>query len=417
MADELMDTNKDQMLAGVKVLDISNLIAGPGIATNLADYGADVIKVEHPRTGDLIRNWGEKKNGIPLAWKAHGRGKRLLAVDLNTKEGQDIVKKLASQVDIVIESYRPGKLEEWGLGYETLSANNPKLILLRVSGWGQTGPYKNRPGFGTLAEASSGFAHITGLANGPPTLPSIPLADAIAAMTGTYAVMMALYHRVAHGGVGQVIDVSLLQAMFALVGPMAVEYDQLGIVQNRFGNGSPRGVPRNAYQTSDGRWVAISAHASDMSARLFRAIGRGEMVEDPRYNTNTNRLKHRAEVDGVIADWIGSHPLREVLDTLQQFEVPAAPVNDIAQIMADPHFQARKAVIQVNDEDLGPVRMPNIPVEFSRTPGNIRHPGRTAIGCDSVEILKSIGMNEEQIEQLVKKQIVAVPARKAAAKA
>ena len=412
-----MEPSKAQMLAGVKVLDISNLIAGPAIATNLADYGADVIKVEHPRKGDLIRNWGEKKNGIPLGWKSHDRNKRLLAADFNTKEGQEIIKKLAAQVDIMIESYRPGKLEEWGLGYETLSAINPKLILLRISGFGQTGPYKSRPGFGTLAEAISGFAHITGLADGPPTLCSIPLGDSVAGLTGTYAVMMALYHRDVHGGKGQVIDVNLLESMFALVGFLAVEYDQLGIIQGRVGNSSPRGVPRNAYRTSDGRWVAISAHASDMCARVFQAIGRGELVEDPRYATNSARLKHRAEVDGLIAGWIGSHPLNEVLDAFERFEVPAAPVYDIAQIMGDPHFKERNAVIQVNDEDLGPIRMANIPVKFSETPGEIRYPGRTDIGCDSVEILKSIGMSDPQIEELIKKQIVAVPARKAAAKA
>ena len=228
-----MERNSEQMLANVSVLDISNLIAGPGISTILADFGADVIKVEHPKTGDYIRNWGHKKNGIPLAWKSHGRGKRLLSVNLNTAEGQKIIRKIASHVDVMIESYRPGKLEEWGLDYETLSADNPKLILIRVSGWGQTGPYRDRPGFGTLAEAFSGFAHITGQADGPPTLPSFALADGIAALVGTYAVMMALYYRDVQNRPGQIIDLSIFEPIFAVLGPQAIEYDQLGITGNR----------------------------------------------------------------------------------------------------------------------------------------------------------------------------------------
>ena len=251
----------DQMLTGVSVLDISNLIAGPGISTNLADFGADVIKVEHPKIGDYIRNWGHSKNEVPLAWKSHARGKRLLSVNLNTVKGQKIILKLAEKADIMIESYRPGKLEEWGLDYDTLSAQNPKLILVRVTGWGQTGPYKNRPGFGTLAEAISGFAHITGQADGPPTLPSFALADGITGIVGTYAVMMALYHRDVHDQPGQVIDLSIFESIFSILGPQVIEFDQLGIVQKRFGNRSPRGVPRNAYETSDQRWVAVSASA------------------------------------------------------------------------------------------------------------------------------------------------------------
>ena len=404
-----MERNSEQMLANVSVLDISNLIAGPGISTILADFGADVIKVEHPKTGDYIRNWGHKKNGIPLAWKSHGRGKRLLSVNLNTAEGQKIIRKIASHVDVMIESYRPGKLEEWGLDYETLSADNPKLILIRVSGWGQTGPYRDRPGFGTLAEAFSGFAHITGQADGPPTLPSFALADGIAALVGTYAVMMALYYRDVQNRPGQIIDLSIFEPIFAVLGPQAIEYDQLGIIQQRFGNRSPRGVPRNAYQTSDGRWVAISAFASDMALRLFRAMGRDDMLEDPRYNTAANRLENGDVVDGIVADWMKQYPLKEVLDRLEEYEVPVAPVYDIAQIMHDPQYQARQAITQIPDEDLGAVKMTNIPVKFSLTPGKIRHSGRTAIGHDTVAILKSIGINDREIEELIDKKIVMRP--------
>ena len=401
-----MEQNTDQMLTGVTVLDISNLIAGPGISTNLADFGADVIKVEHPKSGDYIRNWGYKKNGVPLAWKSHGRGKRLLGVDLNSAEGQKIIRKIASKVDILIESYRPGKLEEWGLSYENLSLENPKLILVRVSGWGQTGPYKNRPGFGTLAEAFSGFASITGQADGPPTLPSFALADGVTSLVGTYAVMMALYHRDVHDMPGQMIDLSIFESLFSIIGPQAIEYDQLGIIQKRFGNRSKRGVPRNAYETSDHLWVAISATVADLPLRVFRAIGRDDMTVDPRYATTAKRLEHTDAIDGIIADWIKNNTLSVVLEKFEAFEVPFAPVYSIAQIMEDSQYLARNAITDIQDEDLGKVRMTNIPVKFSRTPGRIRHTGRTAIGHDSVEILKSIGIENDEILWLIDKGVV-----------
>ena len=394
------------MLEGVRVLDISNLIAGPGISTILADFGADVIKVEHPKIGDYIRNWGHKKDGVPLAWKSHGRGKRLLSVNISKPEGQAIIRRLAADVDILIESYRPGKLESWGLDYDTLAAANPGLILVRITGWGQTGPYKDRPGFGTLGEAFSGFAHITGQADGPPTLPSFALGDGVTSLVGAYSTMMALYHRDVHGGTGQVIDISIFESLFATLGPQAIEYDQLGRVQNRFGNRSPRGVPRNTYETADKHWVAISASASDMAFRLFKAIDRADMVDDPRYANPAKRLKNGDEVDGIVADWIKSHPLDVVLSRFEEFEVPIAPVYDIGQIMEDPHYQARESIVQLPDEDLGTVRMANIPPRFSKTPGKIRHTGRTAIGYDTLEILKTMGMGDNEIEALLEKGII-----------
>jgi len=406
-----MEQEHDQMLKKIKVLDISNLIAGPGISTILADFGADVIKVEHPKAGDYIRNWGHKKDGIPLAWKSHGRGKRLLAVNISKPAGQKIIRRIAAEVDIMIESYRPGKLEEWGLDYETLSRDNPKLILVRVTGWGQTGPYKDRPGFGTLAEAFSGFAHITGQADGPPTLPSFALADGVTALVGAYAVLAALYYRDVNDKPGQVIDLSIFESLFAVLGPQAIEYDQLKIVQKRFGNRSPRGVPRNAYQTSDNRWLAISASASDMAIRLFKAIGRDDMAADPQYATPGKRLENGDLIDGTIADWIRQRPLKAVLAKLEDFKVPVAPVYDIAQIMQDPQYQARQSIIQLPDEDLGAVKMTNIPVKFSKTPGRIRHTGRTQIGFDSIDILRSVGMSDPEIDQLIEQEIVIDPHR------
>ena len=403
-----MEQQNEQMLTGVKVLDLSNLIAGPGISTILADFGADVIKVEHPKIGDYVRNWGQKKNGVPLAWKYYGRGKRLLSVDLGKPDGQSIIRSLAAQTDILIESYRPGKMEEWNLDYETLAAENPGLIMIRITGFGQTGPYKNRPGFGTLAEAISGFAHITGQQDGPPTLPSFALGDGITSLVGTYSVMMALYHRDVHGKTGQVIDLSIYESMFPVIGPQAIEFDQLGKVQGRNGNRSTRGVPRNAYETSDNKWVAISASASDMAFRLFKAIGRADMVENPRYADQAKRLENGDEVDGIVADWIRSHPLNEVLPQFEAFGVPAAPVYDISQIYEDPQYQARETIIELEDDDFGSVKMANIPPRFSKNPGHIRYPGRAAVGHDTVEILQEMGLSDQDIETLVENNIVRV---------
>ncbi len=401
-----MQENGKPMLQGIKVLDISNLLAGPGISTNLAGFGATVIKVEHPKGGDPMRNWGASKNGISLAWKSHGRGKRLLAVDLNQPAGQEIIKKLAAQSDIMIENYRPGRLEEWGLGYEQLSTMNPKLILIRITGWGQTGPYKNLPGFGTLAEAFSGFAHITGQVDGPPTLPPFGLADGITSLTGTYAVMMALYDRDFHNQPGQMIDLSIYESIFSILGPQATEYDQLGIIHKRVGNRSPRGVPRNAYKTSDGRWVALSANAPNIAARLFRAIGRDDMNTDPRYATPAARLARGDEVDGIVSHWIAQHPLKGVLEILQKNEVAIGPVYDIQQIMEDPHVQSRETIIQMPDQDLEKVRIPNIAPRFSRTPGKIKYTGRNEIGYDTLDILKEIGYRDEEIKNLAKNRVV-----------
>ena len=399
-----------QALEGIRVLDISNLIAGPGISTNLADFGADVIKVEHPKAGDYLRSWGAKKNGIPLAWKMHARGKRLLAVDMHKPEGQQIIKTLAAGSDLMIENFRPGKLEQWGLGYDVLSAQNKKLILVRVTGWGQTGPYKERPGFGTLAESVSGFAHITGQPDGPPTLPPFGLADGVTALVGTYAVMMALYYRDTRNGPGQVIDLSIYEPFFSILGPQAIEYDQLGIVQGRTGNRSPRGVPRNSYETADGRWVSISAASGNLAFRVFKAIGREDMVDDPNYGTAANRLANGDEIDAIIAAWIKTRPLDEVLATFEAHQVPMAPIYDIAQIMQDPQYRARNTVCEVADEDFGVVKMANIPPRLSLTPGRIRHAGRTQIGHDTMQILKEAGFSDKEIRGLDERGIVKIGA-------
>jgi crotonobetainyl-CoA:carnitine CoA-transferase CaiB-like acyl-CoA transferase len=370
-------------LAGIRVLDLATLYAAPLIATNLGDFGADVIKVEHPR-GDEARGWGLKRDGVPLWWKTLSRNKRLVAADLHDPAGRDRVLDLAAAADVMIENFRPGRLEEFGLGYDMLAARNPRLVLVRVSGFGQTGPRRLQPGFGTLAEAFSGFAHITGEAGGPPTLPPFGLADGIAAQVGTYAVMMALYWRDAQGGgLGQVIDLSLYEPIFSVLGPQLTEYAALGAVQGRMGNRSPRTSPRNAYRTSDGRWVAISGGTQQVADRILAAIGRPELAADSRFANVEGRRANGDELDQLIAVWIGARPLAEVLVRFDAAEAPVAPVYSSDQIFEDPQYRARESFVELPDPDLGRVTMAAVVPRLSRTPGRVAHPARTPIDADA----------------------------------
>jgi len=369
-------------LTGVRVLDLASLYAGPLIATTLGDFGADVIKVEHPR-GDDARRWGLSRDDVPLWWKVVSRNKRLVCLDLHDEEDRDVVRALSAEADVVIENFRPGRLESWGLGYDALSEANPGLVMVRVTGFGQTGPLSREPGFGTLAEAFSGFAFVTGQASGPPTLPSFGLADGVAAMAGTYATMMALYWRDARGGNrGQVIDLSLFEPLFNILGPQVIEYEQTGVVQQRHGNRSPRTAPRNTYRTSDGNWVALSAGTQQIANRVFAAIGRPELKDDPRFDSTSARLEHADDVDALVAEWIASQPLAVVLETFRREQAPIAPVLSAAQIIENEHFVERGSIVGITDEDLGRVTMQNVVPRLSVTPGNIRHAGRTEIGAD-----------------------------------
>lgn len=376
-------------LRGIRVLDLSSLYAAPLIATNLGDFGADVTKVEHPR-GDDARRWGLSKDGAPLWWKSISRNKRVIALDLNDGADRDIARRLAATADVVIENFRPGRMEAWELGPDDLRRQNPGLVYVRVTGFGQTGPLSSQPGFGTLAEAFSGFAHITGAADGPPTLPPFGLADGVAGLVGTYATMIALYWRDARGGEGQVIDLSLFEPLFSILGPQIIEYQQLGVIQERLGNRSPRTTPRNAYCTADGHWVAISAGTQQIANRVLAAIGRPELADDPRFADAAARLENADEVDALVAEWIAVHPLADVLERFDQEQAPIAPVYNAAQILDDPHYRARQSIVEVLDPELGPIAMPGIVPRLSKTPGLIRHTGPTAIGADSEAVLAAL---------------------------
>lgn len=362
-------------LEGLRVIDCATLFAGPIISTLMGDFGADVIKIEHPG-GDPLRNMGAKKDGHGLWWKTSARNKRCIALDLKAEGDAEIFKALIADADILVENFRTGTLESWGLGWDVLSEINPRLVMVRVTGFGQTGPYKGRAGFGTLAEAMSGFAYITGQPDGPPTLPPFGLADGIAACYGCFASMFAIYERDVRGsGKGQYIDLAIYEPIFALLGPQPIIFDQLGLIQNRTGNRSVNNAPRNAYHTRDGRWVALSAAAPSIVRRVLDLTGGPGTADDPRFQTNLDRIRHVEEIDAIVGGWIAGHDLGEVLQTFERVEAAIAPIYDIEQISHDPQYIARDSITLVADEDLGPVRMQNVFPVMSRTPGAIRFPG------------------------------------------
>jgi len=393
-------------LDGLRVIDAASIFAGPLVATTLGDFGADVIKIEHPR-GDALRGMGLKKDGIPLWWKVTSRNKRCITLALSHPKGAELFRRLVAGADVLVENFRPGTLEKWGLGYEALSALNPRLVMVRVTGYGQTGPYRNRPGFGTIAEAFSGFAHITGAPDGPPTLPPFGLADGVAAYYGAFATMFAIYERDVKGsGKGQVIDLSIYEPLFSLLGAQATNYDQLGFVQNRTGNRSVNNAPRDAYRTKDGRYVALSTAAPSVRLRVLRLCGGEAAATDPRFETTEGRIKHSDEINGIVARWVEQRTLDEVLKAFEETEAAIGPVNDIAQIFADPQFQARNDIVALPDEDLGRIRMQNVFPFLSRTPGRVRWAGRR-VGQDNEAVYGGeLGLAAEEIAALKNEGVI-----------
>ncbi len=393
------DSATPAALAGLRVLDIATMAAAPWAATYLAELGADVIKVEAPVVGDHQRRWGTPKNGVGLFWKSIGRNKRSVTLNLGKPGGAALFKRLAAEADVIIENFRPGTLERWGIGYETLRAINPRLIMLRVTGFGQDGPYSKRPGFGTLAESLTGFAALTGQPGGPPTLPNMPLADGVAGITGAFAVMVALYWRDVRGGVGQMIDLSLCEPLLRLIEPSLLDYDQFGVARGRIGNRSDHVAPRNSYQCGDGRWLSISASAQSIFERLMVAIGRPELREDPRFAVNSARVAHVDELDEIISAWMRRRTREEALAELECAEVAAAPVYEVPEIFADPHFQARHSMVTIDDPDIGPVRMVDVAARFSETPGRVNFAG-PALGASNEDVYGALGVSAEEMDAL-----------------
>jgi crotonobetainyl-CoA:carnitine CoA-transferase CaiB-like acyl-CoA transferase len=390
----------DGPLVGVRVLDLATMMAAPWSAAFLADYGADVIKVERPGSGDLARAFGLQKDGESVFWKTLARNKRSLAVDLKRPEGREVVLRLACDADVVIENFRPGVLDRLGLGYARLQEVNPRLVLLSITGYGQYGPYASRAGFGTLIEAMSGFAWSNGDPDGPPTLPAIPLADGVAGVFGALCVMIALYERDARGGtLGQHLDLSLLEPLVRLLEGHVLEFEALGIVRGRLGNRSLTSAPRNAYIAADGRWVALSASAQSVFERLMHAIARPELVADPRFATNHERIVHADVLDAIVGGWIAERPRDEVIEVLSSLGAAVGPIYDVRELLADPHVIARGTFETHVDPVLGPLRVPTVPARFSRTPGRVRHLG-PELGADTDDVLAEAGFDESETRHL-----------------
>ncbi|MBV9580614.1 MAG: CoA transferase [Chloroflexi bacterium] len=382
-------------LTGVRVLDLATLFAGPLAATFLGDFGADVIKVEHPR-GDPVRGHGHAKNGAGLWAKMINRNKRMLTLDLSQPEAQDVLCELSQRADVLIENFRPGTLEKWNLGPDTLRANNPRLVVLRMTAFGQIGPYARRPGFGTIAESLSGFAAITGQPDGPPTLPPFGLADGIAGLAGTIATMFALYARDARGGSGQVVDVAIIEPILTILGAQVSVFDQLGIVQQRTGNRSANNAPRNTYKTSDDKWVAISTSSQSIAERVMRLVGHPEVISEAWFASGVQRAQRVDMLDGYVGEWISQRSQEEVVRAFEAAEAAVAPIYDAADILQDPQYAALDSIITVPDEDLGPLKMQNVLFRMLGTPGRVRWSGRR-IGQDTDAILAELGISEARV--------------------
>ena len=393
-------------LAGLTVVDCASLYAGPVAATMLGDFGAEVIKVEHPDSGDPLREFGD--SGQELAWKWVGRNKKSVPLDLHDDDGRRAFLELVDDADVLVESFRPGTLERWGIGWETLSERNPGLVMVRTTGFGQTGPYSDRPGFGTLVEAMSGFAYATGQTDGPPTLPPVALADTVCALHSAFAVMAALYWRDVGDGTGQFIDASILEAMFATLGDHVVEYGVTGDDNKRSGNRSTRTAPRNTYRTKDDRWVAISGSTESIARRILRTVGGESLVEDDRFQTMEDRLDNADELDEIIAEWMSERTREEVVDAFEANEAAIGPVNSMADIFEDPHFDERDAIVSIEDDDLGEVEMRGVFPDLSRTPGDIEHTG-PSLGEDSLDVLaERTSLGAAEIQSMVDRGVTTV---------
>lgn len=396
-------------VAGLRVIDASTLFAGPTIATLLADFGADVIKVEHPR-GDGQRTMGWQHDGTSLMWTVLNRNKRCVTLDLHHPEGQELFRQLVDTADVLIENFRPGTLEKWGLGYDVLSERNPGLVMARVTAYGQTGPLSSEPGFGTIAEAMSGFAHINGHPGGPPTLPPFALGDTIAGLMGTSAVMFALHHR-DHSPErrGQVIDLSIFEPLFWMLGPQISLYEKLGVVQERTGNRAPFTSPRNLYETADGRWVAISASAQSIAERLMRMVDAPHYVDYDWFADHTGRLDHIDELDEVVGAWIGARSTEAVLEAASEWEVAAFPVYSAEDIMTDPQYLARQSFCAVEDGNGDATTIQNVVPILSETPGNHRWLG-PALGEHNDEVFAGeLNVDAEHLRRLHADGVLASP--------
>jgi crotonobetainyl-CoA:carnitine CoA-transferase CaiB-like acyl-CoA transferase len=392
-------------LADLRVIDAATLFAGPSATMMLGDFGADVIKIEHPRRGDPSRGHGASVDGVGLWWKTLSRNKRAAAVDLSRAEGQQILRRLVERSDVLVENFRPGTLERWGLAPGDLMDINPRLIVARMTGFGQFGPMAKQPGFGTLAEAMSGFAAMTGQPDGPPTLPPLALADGIAGLAMSYAVMVALRAR-EQSGRGQVIDMAIIEPILGLLGPQMSAFKALGVVPQRTGNRSSSNAPRNTYRTRDGRWLAISTSAQPIAERVVTLVGRPDLVEQPWFASGHGRVQHVDELDEAVASWIAERDAEEVIARFEEAQAAIAPIYDVSDIAKDPQYAALDTFIEVPDEELGAVTMQNVLFRLSDTPGAVAWPGRR-LGRDTDQVLGELAYGPAEIARLREDGVIA----------
>jgi formyl-CoA transferase len=392
-------------LSGLRVIEIGQLIAGPFAAKILGDFGADIIKIEPPEKGDPLRKWRLLHEGTSVWWASHARNKRSLTLDLRQPEGQQVVKDLVQNADIVIENFRPGTLEKWGLGFEVLHAINPKLILLRVSGYGQTGPYRDRPGFGAIGEAMGGFRYLSGEPGRPPVRVGVSIGDTLSGLHGVIGVMMALRHREQQGGLGQEIDVALYESVFNMMESLIPEYDKFGVIREPAGARLPGITPSNAYLCQDGRYALISGNGDSIFKRLMGMMGRQDMADDPRFAVNDGRSAHVNEIDDAITAWTSQHTLDHVLDQLNSVDVPCGKSYDAQDIMNDPHYQARDMLLDTPLHDGSTVKIPGVVPKLSQTPGQVDRPAPT-LGQHTEEILNELGISADTQRKWRERKII-----------
>lgn len=393
-------------LSGVRVLDISTVIAGPMAATLMADLGAEVIKFELPGMGDGLRGFPPHKNNKPLWWKVTNRGKYFATLDLRKPEGKDLFLKMASEADVVVENFRPGTLDRWGLDIETLWTANPKLVVLRISGFGQSGPYASLPGFARIFEAMGGLTHITGDEDRPPMHTGYPLGDPIGGLFGAFAAVAALLNRERNGGKGEEIDLSITEATFRILEFLAIEYDQLGEVHARSGNRNQYSAPSSVYMTSDKRYVSLAGSTNRIFQNNANAIGRPDLVEEERFANNPSRVENSAELDRIFGGWIALHTQAEVVEAFRAANGTIAPIYSIDQMFEDPHFKAREAITEITDDDFGAVKMQNLVPRFRNNPGEIRWAAKS-MGAHNDEVYRRIAeLDEDTLSELKAKGVI-----------
>jgi formyl-CoA transferase len=400
-----MAESRQLPLQGVKVIELGTLIAGPFCARLLAEFGAEVIKIEPPGGGDPLRKWRKLHDGTSLWWYAQARNKKSVTLDLKHPEAQEIVRKLARDADIVIENFRPGAMEKWGLGWNELSSINPRLIMIRLSGFGQTGPYRDRPGFGAIAESMGGLRYVTGHPDRAPVRVGVSIGDSIAALHGVIGALMALHHRNVNGGRGQYVDVALYEAVFNLMESVLPEYDMFGFVRERSGASLPGIVPSNTYVTRDGKYVVIGANADSIFKRMMNAIGRPDLAGDASLAHNDGRVARTEEIEKVIGDWVAAHDLDHVLGVLEKADVPSGKIYDIADIVRDPHFAAREMIRSHRLKDGTTLKLPGIVPKLSDTPGDTKWVG-PGLGEHTAEVLAALGYGDEQQLDLKRRGVI-----------